>query len=317
LRGPSQDVTQSREDHLAGKPRPLNERHRKVSGLVRALTSELALGYKIVARQLVTATKRPDQKLLLTALHRSSSYLGLLLLRSYQVYAPYPRNVWRELHTIYRYAEEHALLNLPLKDNMNHLPGSNCTIATMYDKILMLSLAMPYRLHRGEVDKVCGLLNRLIHLVRLEKNPPQQDPQGLFIVNLRDDKQPGYLYLYHGNDFQDCRILNTHDLTISMQRQITAADPELTGLASTNLLQRLLSSWSVMSKRGFSRIAKQEAEVEVAFGISAAHHYINDEKAFAPDENDSMEFTRQNGRQSAFHTTRVSAISDHYTEQDV
>ncbi|MDT8405532.1 hypothetical protein [Sulfuriflexus sp.] len=317
LREPCQYITKSLEDHFAGRPLPLNEKHRKVSELARALTSELAMGYKIVARQLVDTTKHPDQKLLLTALHRSTSYLGLLLLRSYQVYAPYPRNVWRELHTIYRYAEEHALSDSPLKDDMNHLPGGNCTIATMYDKILMLSLAMPYRLHRGEVDKVCGLLNRLIHLVRLEKIPSQQDPQGLFIVNLREDKQPGYLSLYHGNDFQDCRLLNTHDLIITMQRQIAAADPELTGLASMNLLQRLLSSWSIMSKRGFSRIAKQETEVEVAFGISAAHHYINGEKAFVPDENDSVEFTLQNGRQSAFHTTRVSALSDQYTGPDV
>jgi hypothetical protein len=316
LREPCQYITESLEKHFAGRPLPLNEKNRKVSELARALTSELALGYKIVARQLATE-KRPDRKLLLSALHRSTSYLGLLLLRSYQVYAPYPRNVWRELHTLYRYAEEQKLLDTPLKDYISHLPGSNSTIASMYNKILMLSLAMPYRLHRGEVDKVCGLLNQLIHLVSLEKIPLQQNPQGLFIVNLREDKQPGYLSLYQGNDFHECRLLNTNELVINMQEHINKADTELTALAPMDLLQRLLSSWSIMSKRSFSRTTKQGAHVEVAFGISAAHHYISGEKPFVFDDGKDEGFSLQGDRQSEFHSTKVSAISDQHTGPDV
>ena len=317
LREPCQYITESLEKHFARRPLPLNEKNRKVSELARAITSELALGYKIVARQLVSSAKRPDQNILLSALHRSTSYLGLLLLRSYQVYAPYPRNVWRELHTIYSYAEEHQLLNSPLKDDMSHLPGSNSTIATMYSKILMLSLAMPYRLHRGEVDKVCGLLNRLVHLVSLEKIYVQKNPQGLFIVNLREDRQPGYLSLYQGNDFHECRLLNTSELVMYMQKRINEADTELTALASIDLLQRLLSSWSVMSKRSFSRVPKQESHVEVAFGISAAHHYISGEKSFSFDDKEDDTLSLLGNRQSEFHSTKVDAISDQYSGPDI
>lgn len=315
LREPCQYITESLEKKFAGRPLPLNEKNRKISELARAITSELALGYKIIARELASSNKRLDQNLLLSALHRSTSYLGLLLLRSYQVYAPYPRNVWRELHTIYSYAEEQKISNSPFKDNMSHLPGSNCSIATIYSKILMLSLAMPYRLHRGEVDKVCGLLNKLVHLVSLEKIYVQQDPQGLFIVNLREDKQPGYLSLYHGNDFHDCRLLNTRELVSHMQKHIN--DVELTSLAPINLLQRLLSSWSIMSKRSFSRVPKQESHVEVAFGISAAHHYISGEKSFSFDDKEDDTISLQGNRQSEFHSTKVNAISDQYSGPDL
>lgn len=317
LREPCQYITESLEEHFAGRPLPLNEKNRKISELARAITSELALGYKIVARQLVSAEKRPDPALLLAALHRSTSYLGLLLLRSYQVYAPYPRNVWKELHTIYRYAEEQKLLDSPIKDNMSHLPGSNSTIATMYSKILMLSLAMPYRLHQGEVDKACGLLNKLIQLVSLEKIYTHPSTQGMFIVNLREDKPPGYLSLYQGSDFHNCRLLNTHELSAHIQSSINKADPELTKLASIDLLRRLLTSWSTMSKRSFSRVSKQDSRVEVAFGISAAHHYISGEKPFTLDAVQEKELSLQDSRQSAYHSTKTRAISDQYTGPDV
>lgn len=317
LREPCQYITESLEERFAGRPLPLNEKNRKISELARAMTSELALGYKIVARQLVSTTKRPDQDLLLAALHRSTSYLGLLLLRSYQVYAPYPRNAWKELHTIYRYAEEQKLLNSPIKDDMSHLPGSNSTIATMYSKILMLSLAMPYRLHQGEVDKACGLLNRLIQLVSLEKIYTHPSTQGIFIVNLHEDRPPGYLSLYQGNDFHNCRLLNTRALAAHIQNSVNENDPELTKLASIDLLKRLLSSWSTMSKRSFSRISKQGAHVEVAFGISAAHHYISGEKPFTLDTEKPEELSLQNSRQSEFHSTKTRSVSDQYTGPDV
>jgi hypothetical protein len=316
LREPGQYITESLEKHFAGRPLPLNEKNRKVSELARAITSELALGYKIVARQLA-AEKNPDQKLLHSALHRATSYLGLLLLRSYQVYAPYPRNVWRELHTIYRYAEEHKLLNSPLKDSMGYLPGNNSTIATMYNKILMLSLAMPYRLQQGEVNKVCALLNKLVHLVSLEKIYAPLNEQGLFIVNLLEDKKPGYLSLYQGNDFHNCRVLNTSDLVANMQKRINEADAGLTTLASMDLLQQLLSSWSVMSKRSFSRIPRQESHVEVAFGISAAHYYISGEKPFIFDDGEDKELSTQTSRQSEFHSSKVNSISDQHTGLDI
>ncbi|WP_126456118.1 hypothetical protein [Sulfuriflexus mobilis] len=314
---PCQHVTASLEKHFIGRPLPLNKKNRKISELDRALMSELALGYKIVARQLVEESARPDQKLLLNALQRATFYLGLLLLRSYQVYAPYPRNVWRELHSIYRYAEHHKLLDKISKSPVSPELGHNNTINFLYSKVQLLALAMPYRLHRGEVEKVCVLLNQLVPLVSPQTIPLQQDSQGLFIIDLNSDRQASYLALYPGQNYQDCRLLNTHALVMNLRQRLADKEPALLDILSEDLIQRLLASWSIMSTRSFSRISKWSEQVEVAFGLSAAHYFVSGEKPFSFDDTTRDELSIHDDHTSSFNTTKVNAISDQYTGPDV
>jgi len=313
LREPCKYISESLEKHFAGRPLPLNPRNRKISELARALMSELAVGYKIVARQ-VEASPRPDLKLLIITLHRVMSYLDILLLRSYQVYAPYPRGVWLELHTIYNFADSYQLLEQNIKDPYSKTPASN-TISHLYNKISLLALAMPFRLHRGEVDKVCNLLDQLVDTARLEKISDDNTPHGLFIINLHEDKQPGYLAMHRGHDYLGCRLLNTQRLVKIFGQRLSDDNDSLHTLASNDLLQRLLTSWSVMSKRSFSRVPKQSAHVEVAFGLSAAHHFVSGEQPFAqlPSEtNPNFDEVR-----SQYHTTKIESISDEHRGPDV
>jgi len=315
LRKPCHYIVESLEKHFAGRPLPLNKRNRKISELARALLSELAVGYKIIARQTETSS-RPDLKLLTTALHRSMSYQGLLLLRSYQVYAPYPRGIWKELHTIYHFIESYDLLNQVIKDPLNLLPG-NSSIDTLYKKILLLSLSMPYRLHRGEIDKVCSLLNQFVNFTRLDKITEGSPPAGLFIIDLDSDTQPGYLAMHKSNDYRSCRLLNTSEMIININEQLQSSDSELLKMASGDLVTRLLAAWSVLSKRSFSRIQRDESFANVAFGLSAAHHFVSGEQAFSPIPEKTGTKPDVNGKISDFHSTRVHAISDIVKGPDV
>ena len=315
LRKPCHYIVESLEKHFAGRPLPLNKRNRKISELARALLSELAVGYKIIARQTETSS-RPDLKLLTSALHRSMSYQGLLLLRSYQVYAPYPRGIWKELHTIYHFIESYDLLNQVIKDPLNLLPG-NSSIDTLYKKILLLSLSMPYRLHRGEIDKVCSLLNQFVNFTRLDKIIEGSPPAGLFIIDLDSDNQPGYLAMHNSNDYRSCRLLNTSEMIININEQLQSPDSELLKMASDDLVTRLLAAWSVLSKRSFSRIQRDESFANVAFGLSAAHHFVSGEQAFSPVPEEADKELDINGKASDFHSTRVHAISDIVKGPDV
>jgi len=308
LRKPCHYIVESLEKHFSGRPLPLNKRNRKISELARALLSELAVGYKIIARQ-TELSSRPDLKLLTNALHRTMSYQGLLLLRSYQVYAPYPRGIWKELHTIYHFIESYDLLRQVIKDPMNLLPG-NSNIETLYKKILLLSLAMPYRLHRGEIDKVCDLLNKFVAYTRLNTITENTPPAGLFIIDLNSDNQPGYLAMHSSNDFRSCRLLNTSEMIINLNEQLQSADSELFSTVSPDLSKRLLSAWSVLSKRSFSRIQKEESYVDVAFGLSAAHYFVSGEQAFMIATEKNAEKATLNSTAPDFHSTRVHALSD-------
>jgi len=306
LRKPCHYIVESLEKHFAGRPLPLNKRNRKISELARALLSELAVGYKIIARQ-IESSSRPDLKLLTSTLHRAMSYQGLLLLRSYQVYAPYPRGIWKELHTTYHFIESYDLLKQVIKDPLNLLPG-NSSIETLYKKILLLSLAMPYRLHRGEIDKVCTLLNHFVEFSRLNKISDDTPPAGLFIIDLDSDNQPGYLAMHSSNDFKSCRLLNTSEMIINLSEQLQSPGSNLLNTISPDLSKRLLSAWSVLSKRSFSRIQRDESFADVAFGLSAAHYFVSGEQSFATtpgQKNDGL-----NRKTSDFHSTGVHALSD-------
>lgn len=315
LRKPCHYIVESLEKHFTGRPLPLNKRNRKISELARALLSELAVGYKIIARQ-TELSSRPDLKLLTLALHRAMSYQGLLLLRSYQAYAPYPRGIWKELHTIYHFIESYDLLNKVIKDPLNLLPG-NSSIDTLYKKILLLSLSMPYRLHRGEIDKVCSLLNQFVTFTRLDKITEGSPPAGLFIIDLDSDNQPGYLAMHNSNDYLSCRLLNTSEMVININEKLQSPDSELLEVASHDLVLRLLAAWSVLSKRSFSRIQRDESFANVAFGLSAAHHFVSGEQAFSPVPEETDITPNTNGKVSDFHSTRVHAISDVVKGPDV
>jgi hypothetical protein len=298
---PAEYVATSLEKQYAGRPLPLHDRHRKISELSRALLSELATGYKIVARSLLSARGRLDQKMVAFALHRAMYYLGELLLRSYQVYTPYPKHVWLELHSMYQYAEHYKLLTfkypLPLGTD------KECSLSQIYKRCVLLSLAMPYQLLRGEIDIVASSLCHLVGLLRIEKIPDYTRPNTMFIVDLMSDQHPTYTSLYNSNDFNHCRAINMSELLPAM----STLDEHI----PADMIQRLRDAWSIMPKRGFSRSTSSCTPVEVALGLSAAHYFVGGEVDFTPDlagAQEESEFSMD--ATSAFTSTFIHNESD-------
>ena len=226
------------EKHFAGRPLPLKPKHRKISELARALLSEMATGYKLVARGLREENQRANSKEMGLALHRAMHYLGLLLLRCYQVYAPCPRNVWKEVHNMYIYSEHHKLLG-----NRFALPEDaklECSLSDIYKRILMLSLSLPYQLLRGEIDLVVSALCKFVPKLHVEKIADYERPQGLFIIDMDADREPGYLASHSSDDFNNCRLFNMTELVVKLNTR------ELTSQLPDDLLRRLLNAWSMM-----------------------------------------------------------------------
>jgi hypothetical protein len=305
---PAEYVATSLQKQYAGRPLPLHDRHRKVSELSRALLSELATGYKTVARSLLNARGKPDQKMVAFALHRAMYYLGELLLRSYQIYTPYPKHVWLELHSMYRYAEHYKLLSFryPLP------PGTEneCSLSEIYKRCVLLSLAMPYQLLRGEIDIVASALCYLVGHLRIEKIPDYTRPNTMFIVDLNSDLHPAYLSLYNSNDFNHCRAINMNELLPAMST--------LDGHVPADMIRRLHDAWSIMPKRSFSRSTNACAPVEVALGLSAAHYFVSGEIDFTSDlieARQKSEFSMD--ATSAFTSTFIHNESDVSSGPDV
>lgn len=301
-------VSASLEKYFAGRPLPLNPKHRKISELARALLSEMATGYKLVARGLLAEGQKPNSKEISLALHRAMHFQGLLLLRCYQVYAPCPKNIWNELHTMYAYAEHYKIdghcFTLP-EDKT-----TECSLANIYKRILLLSLSMPYQLLRGEIDIVVNTLCSYMPKLRIEKITDYNKPEGLFIIDMSSDREPSYLANYADNDFSDCRIFNVIELVEELHQE------NMSSRISPGLLHRLLASWSMMPKRSFSRTNIACAPVEVAFGLSAAHHFVSGELDFNPDINRHDKHIRLDEK-SEFTSTFVANLTDEQEGPDV
>ncbi len=282
LRVPIQAVIDNLKQHYLGHDFPLDEKSRRVSDLCKAMYEQLATGYRIViSDQLQKGRFRKDTRMIATALHRAMASLGLMLLNSFQVYAPYPPHVWREIHELYRIADEAKLQDGVIKDTDTQ---SATTVSNLYKQILLLALACPYRMRQGTVEIIYEKLKEWSADTSLSGMLNAGNPSGMFVINLMSDDPPTYLILNSGNfDSENSRILNTGQIDERVSQEIARLKKNGSKLGDRDLheshLRRLLLAWGVMPKRKFTRHDKESTAL-VAMGLSAAHYFVSGEQAF-------------------------------------
>jgi hypothetical protein len=292
LRGPVEHLSAALERHYIGKPFPLSARDQRVAELGRAFQSLMATGYEILIEDLATlpglvlVSKR---RMLAIAVHRAVRYLSRTLLKSYQLYAPYPDNVWRDIHQVYRFAVRARLQHRKVMDDQNSLV-QRTTISHAYKQILLLAISSPYRLRQGDVVKLYSALERWASYCRLNPiDTRAQNWQGLFGVPADIDDQPKYLDLRQkGQTGRLEWVLDTADLGGVLRDQLeyltnAAAAPAVAAALPPNispqLLRRAMQSWGMMLQREHARVENAGGyQVEVALGLSAIHHFLRGEE---------------------------------------
>lgn len=284
---PIRHVCTAMKIHFVGKPFPLSDKARQIIKLSQELMTQMALGYCIVVDD--SDDKRGllrDNKASVIATYRALTYLGQTLLRAYQVYAPYPADVWRHVHQLYQHAEAKGFAQTVVTDNRVD-DGCEGSIENAYKRILLLALACPYRLRQGEVEQVYAWLCGWSQYTSLNKLVETHNPNGQFMVNLDSDDPPTYLVLRETQDHQiACRLLNAARLADIMREAFVRQRSEKgTKLQAINehVLRRLMLAWGVMPKRRFSRSQKHSTAV-VAMGLSTAHYFVSGEVAFEGNE---------------------------------
>lgn len=285
---PIRHVCTAMKIHFVGKPFPLSDKARQIIKLSQELMTQMALGYCIVVDD--SDDKRGllrDNKTSVIATYRALTYLGQTLLRAYQVYAPYPADVWRHVHQLYRHAEAKGLAETVVTDNRVD-DGCEGSIENAYKRILLLALACPYRLRQGEVEQVYAWLCGWSQYASLNQLVETHNPNGQFMVNLETDDPPTYLVLRETQDHQSaCRLLNAARLAdIMREASVRLRSEKATKLQAINehVLRRLMLAWGVMPKRRFSRSQKHSTAV-VAMGLKTAHYFVSGEVAFEGNEN--------------------------------
>jgi hypothetical protein len=290
---PVATVTTALQNQFIRLSLPLTPKRRQLAEFVRQLQMEMAYGYKCclfdVQKAWLPWSKR---RLTVQAVERAMRYLGGVLWHSYQVYMPYPAGVWKEVHELYRFAEEngheHEQLELARPDG----PVAPPTVLQRYLQILLLGLSSPYQLPPGE----CHLVNRFLEewaaRARLTTDLEIADPAGNFLVDLASDSPPiPYPREAKMPNSPSLRALNAVELVRTLQsfiqrmRQGEATQALHLGFeclesACLDVLQRMSRAWGTVARRRHARM-KRHGYLFLCTGLNALHFFSSGQKPFA------------------------------------
>ncbi|MCW9025121.1 MAG: hypothetical protein OQK73_10635, partial [Gammaproteobacteria bacterium] len=223
-----------------------------------------------------------------------AQYLSRGLLEAYLVYMPEPKNNWLELHQLYQYAEEMAMQRLPVDDQF---PDVNVAVThhieLIYKRIVLLSLAEPYHMMRGEAREFFHLLSAWTQAC--DFYPLVSKPHsGEYALDLRADAAPSFIpddIEWHAKygyvidisqiqkrlDIQLQRILRLNMIELGEEHHVFLQQRK-----QRDMLLRLANAWRGILKRGAER-QSCSSQIKMASGLNACHHYLSSGKAFTPE----------------------------------
>jgi cyclic-di-GMP-binding protein len=274
LRPAVHQAIESLSQQFLNQPVILPEPARKAATVAQALQKHLSNAYLVAVSDFghtfKDSTEGADPRTL--AIHRSITGLGLLLLRSYQLYTPRPAQLWNELHALYALAEEAQLHQHPIHDPLPHHEGLN-TIQLTYVRLLLLACAHPNQLRQEEITTTYWALEELSPLARLMAFTPGQK-DSLYAVALDGNQPPQYTSRLPGG-VHNLRELDTHQIVVAL-----SAEKPPGGRTARNryglllpLNEHLIRSWNIVSQRSFER-QPGRGQVELTVGLTNLHYHL-------------------------------------------
>ncbi|MGA8260946.1 MAG: hypothetical protein WB783_12085 [Arenicellales bacterium] len=291
--GPFQEFQTSHESDLkAIATIPLHPHYRAKQKDMLGLLDALATGYKIAVVDLASRRRSHNRRGdLALALQRAMYYIGRVILAASEVYLRAPSGSWRELHELYRCAENEGLCETPVQ--AVEQPGATQNVLQTYLRILLLGASDPLSLLPGEAGRLHELAPQWCDVMKImrggelaptpELAGPGSPQPGHFRIKLSSDMPPLPLSKLPrsaaGRDDDEVRVLRTlavaramHEALMSFEDPFSrdAMEVELTmGIepADVELLRRagrVLGEVGI--RRGSGRFAaEQMLELIVGF----------------------------------------------------
>jgi hypothetical protein len=271
------------------QPLILPEAALKTATVAQAIQKHFLNSYLAVVRELCV---RPDSKDLqrqqALAIQRSLTALGLLLLRSYQLYLPVASQIWAEVHALYQLACALELEQVPVEDNLPHNQGLK-TIHNVYLRILLLATARPNQLRQDEIESTYNLLELLAPIAELDSYTPI-GKENLFVVLTNSSRPPFYKSHWRpasNPGAQPPLEIRTSQLVDKLQEQQKAGNEGVDAAISQRnqlnlsaaLTKHLAQAWSHLALRSFER-QDVNAGIEVTVGLTNIHFHLADEQPF-------------------------------------
>ena len=288
------DISDILHRHYSAATIPLDDRNRATAELNHSLLGEMAYGYKAVLLAAAdTSITDANRNLVVASAMHAMHHLSRLLVDTYSLYSPEPESLWLELHQIYRYAEYEGFLTdgLPQEAKQSDIRSIDHT----YRRILMLALANPYHLMQGESLLVYRELDKWAVHCRILPLTAAASPKGQLYLDLDNDEPPTYAPMGNHDIYPvNGRVLDiTGVLAVLEQRgkellisaKTTSGQLTLAGRKLRNMYKRLAEAWGIRVER-LSERKLSSNPIEIAIGISAAHHFACHGAEFAPEANE-------------------------------
>ncbi len=295
LREPLKAIGTELKKHYIEQKHPLTPNQLTIASLRQTLQTEMADNYKTVVEGMHNKPNKTedDKKILVSAICRVLYYFNIILICRYQLYSYAPKNIWQEIHLLYKYARDNKLLDIKVPCRFSFNQGST-TILESYTKIILLYATVPYQWRQRDQHSI----NKAIDLWSLyptiydSSNIPEKRP-GIYIIDLEKDAPPiAYNYI-NGTPSESCIALDLmkgvhhlQQILDKMQKENFQGkiehpgDPEFS--VTAQIVKKLISIWSQNIARTSPRFPIQ-AKIKIAFGLVAAHYYLNGEKEFDPN----------------------------------
>ena len=309
--------------HYLNQPIILPEKSQKVANLALALQSHLAAGYTSVAAWALNHLKNKETaKIATQSLYRAITCHSLILLRSYQLYFPTPKNAWKDLNQLYYAAEIYDLENRAINPEGLSFAQSN-TIKQEYTRALLLATCKPNMLRQHEIALVFEGAKNWALWAEICK---QDELFGLFYIDLLSDMPPCYFDLKDSDEYQkgDCpRSLFTADLvqrlksfvhhnTTKNNNEDEFQIPEKT---QQNLIRHLASTWDTTKQRSFNRTITS-GTLEICVGLSALFFYVSNGKDFESQLRGGKAPNLLDGKDNPFLNHSGSPFKQPYREEN-
>jgi hypothetical protein len=289
LRGPIHQTLNGLALKYLNQPLILPQAALKMATIAQAIQKHFLNGYLAVVGELCGARNAKDvQDQQALSIHRALAALGLLLLRSYQLYLPVSSQVWAEVHALYQLACALKLEQLPVEDKLPHHQGLK-TIHNVYLRILMLATARPNQLRQDEIESTYHLLERLAPLAELDAYDPA-GKENLFVVLTDSNRAPFYKSHWRpasNPGAQPPLEIRTSHLVGKLHEQQKVGNEGVDASVSIRnelnlsaaLTKHLAQAWGHLALRSFER-QESDAEIEVTVGLTNIHFYLADEQPF-------------------------------------
>lgn len=294
--------------------------HMQVAAM-KKLAVEMAFACKLILNDSVSKKSLwGKSKPLIEGMLFGMHYLAHALMLSFQGYAPTPKNVWRELSSIYELAErlnEHmTLLDTPDDDS-----DKQTTIDHTYKQILLAAVGDPHQLPYGAIWEIYDQLEEWATQTHLGGFQPVKEASGYFVVDLKSDTRPIPYVKFRFETITDHhRLFDCRPLEGIVQQHLDRiqsghgrdATLQFSPHYAKVLLGHLLKVWGLPPRRAFPREPKATT-MEITCGINATYFYLNGQRDFvkaiqdAEEEGEIIVREKINQRQPAQRARAYSA----------